>query len=198
MKRNLWIGACAAVAALGVILLRVPKPAAGRFTPQEAAHASRQAPATERVRSASESRASGRAAWQAAGARLLTPVLGEPSEGPKATANASLERALEEEDEDPAWTRDVHGAVTAALAEDPQIRVEAVRCTSTFCRLRLTKPIASRLDWPEIDQKLAPIARGETIFSALPTGTVTTAHVYFSALDTSLPLDHPSDPADEG
>jgi hypothetical protein len=196
MKRILWTGACAAATALAVISLRAPQPAAGRVTPEEATHASRQAPATERVRSASQPRASDRAAWQA-GARFLTPVLGEASEGPEGSANPSLERALDEDEEDPAWTGDVHGAVTAALAEDPQISIDYVRCTSTFCGLRLTKPIASRLDWPQIDEKLVPIARGETLFSASPSGTLTTAHVYFSALDTSLPLDQPSDLADD-
>jgi hypothetical protein len=104
-------------------------------------------------------------------------------------ATPGLERALEEEGDDAAWTLDVQRAVREALTEDPEVRLDAARCTPTFCRLRLTKPIESRLDWPEIDRLLAPIARGETLFSALPHGRTTTAHVYFSALDSSLPVD---------
>ena len=104
--------------------------------------------------------------------------------------NPALERALDAEPEDPERAAKVTEAAKTALSADPDLSVHDVRCTPTFCRLRMTKPIQSALAWPEVDQLLAPIARGETIFTARPDDDAnTTAQVYFSEPDTALPLD---------
>jgi hypothetical protein len=104
--------------------------------------------------------------------------------------NPALERAFDAEPEDPERAAKVADAAKTALAADPDLSVHDVRCTLTFCRLRMTKPIQSALAWHQVDQLLAPIARGETIFTARPHDDAnTTAHVYFSEPDAALPLD---------
>ncbi len=100
-----------------------------------------------------------------------------------------LDRALLEEEENRLWTAQVQRDVVDVLSEDAQVQVDEVRCAQTFCRVRMTKPIASDLDWPQVDSLLAPIARGEMIFAAVPSGTMTTGAIYFSADDAVLPLD---------
>jgi len=104
--------------------------------------------------------------------------------------NLALERAFHAEPPDPERAAKVAEAAKTALSADPQLEVSDVRCTATFCRLRMTKPIQSALEWHEVDELLAPIARGETIFTARPDDDAnTTAHVYFSEPDAALPLD---------
>jgi hypothetical protein len=104
--------------------------------------------------------------------------------------NMALERAFDAEPQDMARATKIADDARAALSADPELEVHDVRCTATFCRLRMTKPIQSALAWPQVDQLLAPIARGETIFTARPDDDAnTTAHVYFSEPDAALPLD---------
>lgn len=105
-----------------------------------------------------------------------------------------LDRALDDEEENRPWATQVRSDFVDVLSADAQLRVDEVRCAQTFCRVRMTKPIASDLDWPQVDSLLAPIARGETLFAAAPSGTMTTGTIYFSADDAVLPLDqaHPA------
>lgn len=110
--------------------------------------------------------------------------------------NPALERAFGAEPEDAERADQVANEARAALAADPQLEVHDVRCTPTFCRLRMTKPIESALAWAEVDRLLASVARGETIFTARPEGDAhTTADVYFSAPDAALPLDQVRPPS---
>lgn len=109
---------------------------------------------------------------------------GEPEAG-----HAALERAFDDEPEDAQWATRVHDDAAQVLAVDPQLRLDAVRCAQTFCRIRMSKPIDSELGWADIDRLLAPIASGEAIFTATPDGSMTTGYLYFSARDAALPLD---------
>ncbi len=128
---------------------------------------------------------------QAPKARAVHLVaVGKESAGDVAhVSNPGLDHALDDEEDDGAWAAQVLSDVSDLLAEDTQIDVEEVRCAQTFCRVRMHKPIVSDLDWPDVDRLLAPVARGETIFMAAPEGTMTTGFIYFSAEDSTLPLD---------
>jgi hypothetical protein len=99
-----------------------------------------------------------------------------------------LEDALEIEDADPAWTARVEHKARELLAGDPAIHSMRARCTQTFCRLQIVKPISSALDWPQIDSRLAAIAQGEAIFQTQDEGGTSTAYLYFSAKDSHLPI----------
>lgn len=120
-------------------------------------------------------------------AHLVTLPL--TADGRPRARNAGIERALEEDEADAAWTAEVETQARERLAADPALHIDALQCTHTFCRIQMTKPIDSNMDWEAVDQALTPIARGETIFAAERNGAETTGYLYFAALGSSLPID---------
>jgi hypothetical protein len=103
--------------------------------------------------------------------------------------NAGIERALAEDEADATWTAEVDTQARERLAGDPALHIDALQCTHTFCRIQMTKPIDSNMDWEAVDQALTPIARGETIFAAERDGAETTGYLYFASVGSSLPID---------
>lgn len=143
------------------------------------------------------------------GAKALTVLLGstDPDDsdaddepiGRWAGRNEELEAILDYAPEDVAWMKRLEPAVKAAIADDPAVQLESISCVSEFCRLQLSKPVESPLDWPEIDDRLTFID-GEKIFRAGSDGKMSTAYVYFSAREGGLPLSvlHPESAEEEG
>jgi hypothetical protein len=113
--------------------------------------------------------------------------------------NDELEAILDYAPSDVDWMNRLEPAVKAAIADDPTVQLENIRCVSEFCSLQLSKPIDSTLDWPEIDDRFTFID-GEKIFRAGADGKMSTAFVYFSAREGGLPLTilHPARTAEEG
>ena len=62
-----------------------------------------------------------------------------------------------------------------------------VDCAQTLCRIRLTKPLQSELDWPDIDKALFSVATGETVMTTETLGDTGVGYIYFSANDANLP-----------
>jgi hypothetical protein len=110
-------------------------------------------------------------------------------EGRPRARNSAIERALEEDEPDPIWTSEVDAQARERLAADPALHIDALHCTRTFCRIQMTKPVDSSMDWEAVDHALTPIARGETIFGAERNGAETTGFIYFAALGSNLPVD---------
>lgn len=108
--------------------------------------------------------------------------------GALSAKNAQLEEALDVEDADPQWTEQIERRARDLLSGEPAIRSVQARCAQTFCRLQVVKPLSSKLDWPEIDEQLAKLSRGEAIFQTEDHDGFSTGYLYFAADDTHLPL----------
>jgi hypothetical protein len=102
--------------------------------------------------------------------------------------NEALDSALDAGTPDLEWTAKVAQGVAERLRLDASIVVDDVKCTSAFCRVKLTKPIHSVMDWPQVDTALLDVAVGETVFRAEPNGETTTGYLYFSSAHSHLPI----------
>lgn len=182
------LGSCA-VLGIGLLIPHPAQQAAPDIAQKESdPHAPRRPPLTVQEMPSRSIQRESPTVTMASRAHLLAVPVAAPNTARRAS-HAGLERALDEDEPNQAWTDAVLEEVRDTLSVDPDVHVDQVRCTQTFCRVSMTKPLDSDLDWPEIDRLLAPVARGETIFSAVPDGALTTGFIYFSADDVALPLD---------
>ena len=120
----------------------------------------------------------------------------QDAQGRRPARIPELEDALDVEGSNEAWRRDVEAKAEAAIPKEAQLRELDVRCTQTFCRIKMVKPIDTRADWPEIDRSLYQVAAGEAVFLTEREGGVSTGFLYFASVDSHLPLGNLED--DEG
>ncbi|MFM2418339.1 MAG: hypothetical protein RL385_3062 [Pseudomonadota bacterium] len=99
-----------------------------------------------------------------------------------------LDAVLDDDDANDAWTEKITSYAHTAIPAGAQLSELTVRCSETFCRVKMVKPIDSSVDWPEIDSALVPVATGEAIFSTENEGGVSTGYLYFAESDNKLPL----------
>ena len=77
-------------------------------------------------------------------------------------------------------------ATRDALRNDPSGEFVDVRCGQTFCRIQIDTLVGVGMPWHVIDQRLKPVATGETIIQTEANGA--RGYVYFTDGDTRLPL----------
>lgn len=99
-----------------------------------------------------------------------------------------LEDALDIEDVDEVWAHDVTEKARASIPKEAELRELDVRCSQSFCRVKMVKPIDTRAGWPEIDQSLMHVAPGEAVFLTEREGALSTGYLYFASAESQLPL----------